>query len=109
MLSLNQAKLSYELVNQSSLKSLKNAVFRQAIDYAQLRGQWQLLDRQQRQEIDERHTIAHNAFIDSINILSRNMAKQDEDISWRAVLGDDRKVIGDFACYIAQFLALQAR
>lgn len=68
MLSLNQAKLSYELVNQSSLNSLKDAVFRQAIDYAQLRSQWQLLDRQQRQEIDERRTIAHNAFIDSINI-----------------------------------------
>ena len=109
MLSLSQARCCYNQINQSSLSSLRAAVFRQAIDYAHLRCQWQLLDRQQRQEIDERRTIAHNAFIDSINILSRNMAGQGEDISWRATLGNDRKVIGDFACYIALFLALQAR
>ena len=109
MLSLSQARSCYDQINQSSLNSLKNAVFRQAIDYAQLRCQWQLLDRQQRQEIDERRTIAHNTFIDSINILSRNMAKQGEDINWRATLGDDRKIVGDFACYIVLFLSLQAR
>lgn len=109
MLSLNQAKSSYELVNASSLNSLKTAVFRQATDYAHLRSQWQLLDQQQRREIDARRTIAHNAFIDSLNILSRNMAGQGEDNNWRAMLGDDRKIIGDFACYITFFLALKGR
>ncbi len=109
MLSFNQAKSCYDQINNSSLNSLRAAVFRQAIDYTFLRTQWQMMDRQQRQEIDARRTITHTAFIDTVNILSRNMAEQNEDNSWRAVLGDDRKVIGDFACYINLFLSLSAR
>jgi len=59
--------------------------------------------------MDQRRTLAHNAFIDACNIMSRNMGKNDEDNSWRAALGEDRKVIGDFACYIHCFLGLEAR
>jgi hypothetical protein len=59
--------------------------------------------------MDQRRTLAHNAFIDSVNIMSRNMDKENEDNLWRAVLGDDRKIIGDFACYVHMFLGLEAR
>jgi hypothetical protein len=37
------------------------------------------------------------------------MADNDEDITWRKMLGDDRKAIGDFACYLHCILAIQAR
>jgi len=54
-------------------------------------------------------TVSHDAFIDSCNILSRNMAKAGEDNSWREVLGDNRKEIGDFACYLSCILGIKAR
>ncbi len=53
--------------------------------------------------------IAHNTLIDNCNILSRNMAKKSGDVSWREVLGDDRREIGDFACYLHCILGLSAK
>ncbi len=35
--------------------------------------------------------------------------KDGETIEWRAALGDDRKVIGDFACYVVLLVGLSAR
>ena len=109
MLSTSQARICYDQINKTSLVSLKRSLFQLATDYATIRSRWSLMDRQQRNQIDPGRTMAHNALIDSVNILSRNMIKQEEDNSWRAILGDDRKVIGDFACYVALFLALEAR
>jgi len=60
-------------------------------------------------ELDQARRISHNAFIDTCNILSRNMIKEGEDASWRRLLGNDRKAIGDFACYLTCILAVQAR
>jgi len=51
-----------------------------------------------RQEMDRSLTFAHEVFIYDCNILSRNMAKIGEDSSWRQLLVNNRKKIGDFAC-----------
>jgi len=59
--------------------------------------------------MDRARTAAHNLFIDTCNVMSRNMAKAGESIEWRANLGTDRKEIGDFACFIVLFLGLSAR
>jgi len=109
MLSASQARSCYELIKDSALDSLLKSLYNHAIEYAHLRSQWMLMNNEQRREIDPRRTMAHNAFIDSANILSRNMAKVGEDNSWREVLGDDRKRIGDFACYLALYLSLEGR
>lgn len=37
------------------------------------------------------------------------MVKNGEEIDWRYELRDDRKEIGDMACYINLFLGLRAR
>ncbi|WP_294187580.1 hypothetical protein [uncultured Clostridium sp.] len=42
-------------------------------------------------------------------MLSRYLQKADKDITWREQLGDERKRIGDFACYIAFIFELNAR
>jgi hypothetical protein len=49
-------------------------------------------------------TSAHDAFIDACNILTRAMRRSGEEASWRDTLGDDRKVIGDFACHLHSLL-----
>jgi hypothetical protein len=37
------------------------------------------------------------------------MAKSGEKVEWRRVLDNDRKVIGDFACYIHCMCGIGAR
>ena len=59
--------------------------------------------------MERRRTAAHDRLIDACNILSRQMAKEGEDNSWRADLGEDRRRIGDFACMLHCLLGLRAR
>lgn len=60
-------------------------------------------------ELGATRTRAHNALIDGLNILSRQAAQAGHSIRWRERLGDDRKVIGDFACHLHAILGLRAR
>jgi len=96
-------------IESTSLLTLKNSLYDYAVRYSRLRVDQVLSDNEQRKIIDEERTRAHNAFIDACNILSRNMIKNAEDANWRKQLGNDRKVIGDFACYINYILGLKAR
>ena len=109
MLTYDKAKYCYALICESGLIALRKELVQKALEYARIRAQWMVLTLEQRKEMDQRRTLAHNSFIDACNIMSRNMGKNYEDNSWRADLGDDRKIIGDFACYIHCFLGIEAR
>ncbi len=113
MLIYVQARSCYEAIRNAELPQnilpLRRDLFVKAAEYAQIRALWQLSSREQRDSMDQHRTIAHNAFIDACNILSRNMATAGEDNSWRAELGDDRKTIGNFACFIHCFLGIEGR
>lgn len=109
MLSYDKAHSYYGIIMESEQSVLRREFFFKALEYAHIRALCQLYTREQRYEMDQRRTLAHNAFIDASNILSRNMAKNDENISWREDLGDDRKILGDFACYLHCFLGIEAR
>lgn len=113
MLNYTKARKCWEAVNladlQPAIQSLRCDFYKKAVQYAVLRAQWQVSSREQRLDLDLLRTTAHNAFIDACNILSRNMAASGKDISWRGELGYDRKVIGDFACYVHCFLGIEAR
>lgn len=78
-----------------------------AIRYAHIRAGWNALSREQKLEQDASRTSAHDAFIMSVNIISRTQGGIGE--AWRTRLSDDRKRIGDFACYIALFEGIGAR
>jgi hypothetical protein len=60
-------------------------------------------------ELDQERTIAHNAFISSCDILAGNMVELNEDASWPKRIGNNRKEIGDFACWIHLIFGLKAR
>ena len=79
-----------------------------SVRYAHIRAEWSLMNSEQRREADDSRTRAHNALIDSCNILSRNMNKSGDSVAWRALPGDDRKVIGDFACYLHCLLSIKS-
>lgn len=109
MLTYETAKHCYGLILESEQTALRRELFQKALEYSRIRAQWMVMTIDQKKEMDQRRTLAHNSFIDACNIMSRNMGKNDEDNSWRADLGDDRKIIGDFACYIHCFLGIEAR
>lgn len=109
----NKASKLYENIFRKSsdetLISLQNDLLTYSVRYAQIRVVWKMADLNQRMEIENRRTSAHNAMIDAVNILSRYQQKHDIDISWREELGGDRKEIGDLACFIHCFLGIEAR
>jgi len=109
MLDYTTARHCYELIQESSQAAYRRELFAKAAEYARLRTQWLLFSREQRLEMDRRRAQAHNAFIAACNSLAREMTGHDEDDSWRIDLGDDRKLIGDLACYIHCFLGIEAR
>lgn len=105
----DDAMVAWKAIEETSFDSLRRDLIKCAFRYARYRCDWYLADNDERMKMDENRTIAHNAFIDSCNILSRNMMKADEDNEWRALLGDDRKDIGDFACFLVAILGVKAR
>lgn len=80
-----------------------------AFKYASIRSLWLTMSKDEKMERDKERTLKHDSVINRINILARYLEKSGNDISWRTELGDSRKRIGDFACYIALFYGLEAR
>ena len=88
---------------------LREDFYQRATRYARIRVDWLRSDRETRNKMDAERTAAHNTFIDACDILSRQMNLRVLDISWRADLGENRKEIGDFACFIHCILGIEAR
>lgn len=108
-MSIEDATQIFNRLNSSQHKNLVQTLIKNAIRYSRLRVDWFLSDFEGQTELDDERTYAHNAFIDSCNILSRNMQLSGEDYTWRAAIGKDRKQIGDFACLIHAVIGLKAR
>lgn len=103
------AKHIFDQLLASKLTDLRSQVLKAAVRYAQFRANWFLMTSEERKKADDPRTAAHNAFIDSLNILSRNAAKAGEDNEWRRALPQDRRGLGDFACHVACFMGLESR
>lgn len=95
--------------NDELLCRLREQILAAAISYARIRADWSMASPETRIEMDGRRRAAHNALIDACNILSRAMHKLGKDIAWRRILGQDRKQIGDFACWLHAILGVRAR
>lgn len=102
-------KRVYEQIEATELKLPKRELIRLAVQYARIRADWCLADRETRREMDRQRKAIHDALIDACNILGRDMATRSEDNSWRQILGSDRRDIGDFACFLHCLLGLRAR
>ncbi len=86
-----------------------NDCLKKAASYTKIRNDWELMSREERIEADEGRTMRHDGFITSLNILSRIAAKEGVDNTWREELGDERKRIGDFACFITYITGISNR
>lgn len=108
-----EAKEIYEIMRDNLDKSdediyeLFKDMINRAVRYANIRAGWNLLSRKEKGEKDPSRTSAHDAFIVSLNIIARTQG--DIGKEWREKLTDNRKRIGDFACFIALFEGIEAR
>mgnify|MGYP006278426789 CR=1 FL=1 len=80
-----------------------------AVRYARIRADWERATPAARQEMNETRTQAHDAFIGACNVLARAMAQVEMSVTWREQLGNDRKTLGDFACFLHCALGVRAR
>lgn len=108
-MTFDKSKTIFEKINSTKLTRLKSELFECAIRYANIRAEWYFMSDEEKRNTDDLRTSTHNALIDACNILSREMIKSNEDANWRMELGNDRKEIGDFACYVQCFLGLTSR
>ncbi|HVT87685.1 MAG TPA: hypothetical protein VHD56_02450 [Tepidisphaeraceae bacterium] len=99
----------YRQIRETSLTDLRDDVVATAARYARLRVDWVLADVDGRMALESDRTNCHNSLIAACDILSRNMSRAGEDIAWRKLLGEDRKRIGDFACFLHALLGVSAR
>lgn len=114
-LSVEDAEEIYEKMltaidfNDSDTKELWDDLLENTLKYSAIRSQWLTYSREERIEKDPGRTSVHNSVISSFNVLSRYLEKIGKEVSWRVQLGEERKRIGDFACYIAFIYGLNAR
>lgn len=109
MTSVDLAERILGSIAASRFDDLGTDLLEAAVRYARLRVDWALAPVELRKGMDRERTLAHNVLIDAFNILSRAMAKGEEDTSWRAQLGSERGFIGDVACHMHCILGIRAR
>ncbi len=82
---------------------------KKACNYAKVRQDWEFMSNDEKMEADKGRTIKHNACIDAVNILARLLNSDGIETPWRDQLGDERKRIGDFACFVAYIVGISNR
>lgn len=116
VLPMEEALQTYESLVQSLALStneykdeLVNDLIEKAVKYAEIRAKWEIWDRENRIKEDAGRTIKHNAVIDAFNILARLLKADGIDTAWRDKLGENRKRIGDFACFLVYMIGIGNR
>lgn len=114
MISVHQ-QIAEEIDDDSGAIDLYDEMIAAAIKYAAIRADWAVMNREEKMEKDPLRTALHNDVIIKTNMLARYLRKAGKPALWRNELGDEeadsmcRKVIGDFACYLAFVSGLCAR
>lgn len=108
-LNYQTAHHAYHQICETRLTDLRTALLKAAVRYAAIRAEWHFMSLPERATADPSRTIAHNRFIDTCNILSREQARIGENNKWREAIGMDRKMIGDFACWVSCWVGIGER
>lgn len=98
-------------VNQTDEDSLLywNDFISASVDYSQARGEWLLLSREEKHVKDDMRTTKHNKVIYTLKIFIAYSKQKGYDFPWFESIKDNRKQLGDLACYISYIYAVNAR
>jgi hypothetical protein len=93
---------------------LRTSLLESAAAYLTARVTWSIAELTDRMDRDIVRTRAHDAFLGNLNIATRAIARTSESLEWRKRYMDygpteERKALGDFACYLAFQQSLSAR
>ena len=77
--------------------------------YAEARGKWFTLTREEKTALDEPRRIIHNKIKHLLGNIKWLAEQQGKDSSWFDEFHDDRKRMGDFANYLNYVYAVNAR
>lgn len=103
------AIISQKIADDREFQQLFAGMQERAVSYAGYRAKWITLSQQEKMEIDEARSRHHDLFIKAKNDLVKYMYRNKMNIDWDDELGEDRKRIGDFACYMVFVMSLHAR
>ena len=109
------AEMLAEIGADTEALELYDELMKVATRYAAIRANWLLLSREEKSEQDSGRTSCHNSVITHFNMLVRYLKRQGKAAAWRDELGyeeddpNNRKAIGDFACYLAFVNVINAR
>lgn len=101
--------LIVEIGDDVDALELYNELINDAIRYSEIRSKWIHMSNDEKKNIDAARTCSHNALITDFNILSRYLKGKGKNTFWREKLGEDRRLIGDFACYIIFINSINSR
>lgn len=110
MLQYNVAKELYEelrkraLASDEELQEFFREFLESAVEYAKRRLDWSFMDPEARRADDGSRSILHDGYMAMLTAVCRTLGVEGIE-----VLMPDRKMKGDFACYVALFLALEQR
>lgn len=104
-----QAIIGCDLKHDREFERLFTVLQERAVIYVGYRAKWLNISLQERMEIDETRTRNHDLFIKAKNDLVKYMYEHKANVDWDDVLGENRKRIGDFACYMVFLMSLNAR
>lgn len=97
--------------NAINIEEFYNEVWNAAKKYAGIRSTWLDLPLAEKVKADESRTRAHDSFIRKLTILARFLEQTGQDVSWYEELyaTENRKKIGDFACFMVFVQAINSR
>ena len=98
-----------ETIQESKQRPQAIAVIQLAIEYARLRVDHLTAPPEKQATVSAHRSRVHNALIRACDELAEAMEVAHEDARWRETLGNDRKDIGDFACFVHCILGIAAR
>ena len=91
------------------LIDLRDDFYQACLRYSNLRFKWYFSDLDKKKEMDKERTAAHNALISSWNVLCRYMNNQNIECNSKELFPNDRKNIGDLACYLCAIIGIMSR
>jgi len=99
--------------NNRQFQDLWKDVIQRAIDYVNFRAKYSIQTPNERSEdFDKTRTTKHNMFMYSLQDIVFFMDEQGWQTDWFKKIGtikDNRKRLGDFACYLVYIYSLNAR
>lgn len=117
---INQLSEAYKaisglsVINETELNEAYNNFLESCVSYSEMRSRWLLLTREEQKRVDAVRTSKHNVVLLNLTILERLCTQKGYSTTWRDIigkseLGEERKRQGDFACYVAFVLSINAR